>query len=282
MTKVTILIAQWVSEWYWLLNVTCNDISVIYVTGKLKKKLNLRSGSQRQRHFVGFSLQAPIRDTLFTVISRNRPIYSSFTTRWGYGGPILILNPGSPRGDYFITHITNFPFLNINIPPSSGYGVFMSKFIWYARACSSNMFDCFTLRPCHFSILIFSQGYVMKHLESSFGKFNGRYGDPIQQHLAPFSRMLNDNLVHDHIQCHPPSYIHYVNNLRTCYWPLLYYRIWPFYWSSRVFHRTYETGVTCRQRKLILLRIPITDLFMMCTCSRVNSVFPKLVMFPDF
>ena len=44
-------------EWNLLLNVTCNDISVIYVTphgcaSGLRKKLNLRSGSQRHRHFV--------------------------------------------------------------------------------------------------------------------------------------------------------------------------------------------------------------------------------------
>ena len=43
-----------VSEWDSLLNVTCNDISVRYVTafrcaGGLKKKLNLRSDSQRYR-----------------------------------------------------------------------------------------------------------------------------------------------------------------------------------------------------------------------------------------
>ena len=43
----------------WLFNVTINDISVIYVTahrcaGGLKKNLDLRSGSQRHRHFVGF------------------------------------------------------------------------------------------------------------------------------------------------------------------------------------------------------------------------------------
>ena len=40
----------------WLLNVTINEISVIYVTahrcaGGLKKKFDLRSGSQRHRHF---------------------------------------------------------------------------------------------------------------------------------------------------------------------------------------------------------------------------------------
>ena len=37
--------------------------------------------------------------------------------------------PGSPRGDYFIFQITNFPFLNINLPSSSGYGVFISQLI---------------------------------------------------------------------------------------------------------------------------------------------------------
>ena len=43
----------------WLFNVTIYDISVIYVTahsceGGLKKKFDLRSGSQRHRHIVGF------------------------------------------------------------------------------------------------------------------------------------------------------------------------------------------------------------------------------------
>ena len=61
----------------WLFNVTINDISVIYVTahrcaGGLKKKLDLRSGSQRHRHFVGFfnvPVPAPTRDyPFYTVI----------------------------------------------------------------------------------------------------------------------------------------------------------------------------------------------------------------------
>ena len=72
------------SEWVNLLfNVTINDISVIYVTahryaGGLKKKLDLRSGSQRHRHFVGFfdvPVQAPTRDhPFYTVMPTHRPI----------------------------------------------------------------------------------------------------------------------------------------------------------------------------------------------------------------
>ena len=73
--------SEWVSEW--LFNVTINDISVIYVTahrcaGGLKKELDLRSGSQRHRHFVGFfnvPVLAPTRDQPFyTVIPTHRPI----------------------------------------------------------------------------------------------------------------------------------------------------------------------------------------------------------------
>ena len=66
-----------------LFNVTINDISVIYVTahrcaGGLKKKYDLRSGSQRHRHFVGIfnvPVLAPTRDQPFyTVIPTHRPI----------------------------------------------------------------------------------------------------------------------------------------------------------------------------------------------------------------
>ena len=67
----------------WLFNVTINDISVIYVTahrcaGGLKKKFDLRSGSQRHRHFAGFfnvPVPAPTRDhPFYTVIPTHRPI----------------------------------------------------------------------------------------------------------------------------------------------------------------------------------------------------------------
>ena len=77
------LALRWVVELNCLFNVTINDISVIYVTahrcaGGLKKKYDLRSGSQRHRHFVGFfnvPVLAPTRDQPFyTVIPTHRPI----------------------------------------------------------------------------------------------------------------------------------------------------------------------------------------------------------------
>ena len=70
-----------------LFNVTINDILVIHVTahrctGGLKK-LDLRSGSQRHRHFVGFfnvPVQAQTRyHPFYTMIPTHRPIKSPFT-----------------------------------------------------------------------------------------------------------------------------------------------------------------------------------------------------------
>ena len=84
LSKVRVALPRWGwVELNLLFNVTVNDISVIYVTahrcaGGLKKKLDLRSGSQRHRHFVGFfnvPVLAPTRDhPFYTVIPTHRPI----------------------------------------------------------------------------------------------------------------------------------------------------------------------------------------------------------------
>ena len=72
--------------------------------GGLKKKLNLRSGSQRHRHLVGFfnvPIQAPTRDPPFYSYSEKPPHFSRLLRHaWGYGGHILDLTPGSPRGGH--------------------------------------------------------------------------------------------------------------------------------------------------------------------------------------
>ena len=88
----------------WLFNVTINDISVIYVTahrcaGGLKKKMDLRSGSQRHRHFVGFfnmPVQAPTR--FFKVIPTHRPISRHFYDTLGIRRTHSRLNPRALTG----------------------------------------------------------------------------------------------------------------------------------------------------------------------------------------
>ena len=90
----------WWGEVNWLFNATINDISVIYVTahrwaGGLKK-LDLRLGSQRHRHFVGFfnmPVQALIRLFLETapfsrLLRHAGDTEDTFSTK----------PPGSPRG----------------------------------------------------------------------------------------------------------------------------------------------------------------------------------------
>ena len=106
-------------------------------------------------------------------------------------------------------HITNFPFLISNIPSSPAYGVLISQFIRYARACSS--YECFIQRATRLSNKLLGQGYVKERLKSSLRKFYGRYGDLIKQYEVPISRMLHDILDDDHLQWHPLLIRHYTN-----------------------------------------------------------------------
>ena len=101
----------------------------------------------------------------------------------------------------FNFRITNFPFLRSYIPSSLAYGVFISRLIRYAQACSS--YECFILRARRLSSKILKQGYLVERLKSSFRKFYGRYGDLIQQYEVSLSRMLNDILTLDQLQWLP-------------------------------------------------------------------------------
>ena len=83
------------------------------------------------------------------------------------------------KGDDFNFHITNVPFLRMNIPSSPAYGVFISQLILYARACSS--YEYFILRTRRYSSKLLKREYLVERLTSSFMNFYGRYGDLIQQ-----------------------------------------------------------------------------------------------------
>ena len=139
----------------------------------------------------------------------------------------------------FNFHITNFPFLSSNITSSPAYGVFISQFIRYARACSS--YECFILRARRLSSKLLKQGYLVERLKSSFRKFYGRYGDLIQRYEVSLSRMLKDILSLDQLQWLPNR-----SDFRPISWP--WYRAWSspnydwFPWSilQRVWHASRE------------------------------------------
>ena len=95
-----------IGEVNWLFNVTINDISVIYVTahrcaGGLKK-LDLRSGSQRHRHFVGFfnvPVLAPTRDhPFYMVIPTHRHLVAFYDHAGDTEDKHFRLNPQGPHG----------------------------------------------------------------------------------------------------------------------------------------------------------------------------------------
>ena len=74
----------------------------------MKKKLYLRSGSQRHRHFLGF-FNVPVADHPDTGPPfLNGYSESPFTTRWGYEGRILDLNPRRPHGGRWIERRSYF------------------------------------------------------------------------------------------------------------------------------------------------------------------------------
>ena len=77
--------------------------------GGLKKKLYLRSGSQRHRHFVGFfNVPVPHRHgtNLFIRWFRHTAPFSRLLrSRWGYGGAHSRLNPPGPHGGCKIEEI---------------------------------------------------------------------------------------------------------------------------------------------------------------------------------
>ena len=124
-------------RWNWLFNVTINDISVIYVTahrcaGGLKKKLDLRSGSQRHRHFVGFFKRArPRTDTGTPFLYGDSDTPPHLVAFYDHAGDtevhILDITPGPSRG-YFawktkLRHVffKQWVILNFSIWVNMGY-----------------------------------------------------------------------------------------------------------------------------------------------------------------
>ena len=71
--------------------------------------------------------------------------------------------------------------------------MFISQLIRYARACTS--YECFILRARRLSSKLLKQGYRVERLKSSLRKFNGLYGDLIEQYEETLSLVWQQ-------QCH--------------------------------------------------------------------------------
>ena len=112
--------------------VTCNDISVIYVTAQicsgLKKKLYLRAGSQRNLHFVGF----------FNVPVLHRHGQARI---WGGGGRRGVRNHPPPlEFSKYTSQRTIFSVLS---------GVFLHAYFKNFRLASFACYDICLYMFCH-------------------------------------------------------------------------------------------------------------------------------------
>ena len=147
------------------------------------------------------------------------------------------------KRDDFNFHITNFPFLSSNIPTSPTYGVFISQLIRYARACSS--YGCF--------ILI----VIEEVLWSIRGSYQTIWSFPLTN-----------------VKWHSVTWPY---TMTTPYWSDFVPNS-TFYRILSGFHRTFATGLACRQRTLTPPDIWSRP-FGTCICSTCwDQSFSELVV----
>ena len=130
-------------------------------------------------HFI-FSYQTLLPNLTFS--SNSKGFHEAFAREINYWHRKLTLLDTRSRSirDSHIFMLKPFfisisPILSSNFSFSPTYGVFISQFMRYARACSS--FDFFILRTTRLSNKLFKQRYVRKRLKFSLRKFYGRYGN---------------------------------------------------------------------------------------------------------
>ncbi len=84
------------------------------------------------------------------------------------------------KRDDFSFKIVNYPFLDSNIPIPPAYGVYVSRLVCFARACS-DMSDFVTRH----NLLVFklvTQGYKVKDLRKQFSNFFKNHSDLIRHY----------------------------------------------------------------------------------------------------
>ena len=96
------------------------------------------------------------------------------------------------KHDELSFHIVNYPFLDSNIPNRPAYGVYVSRLVCFARACS----DVSDFETRHNMLVkkLLDQGYVIKQLRKRFTKFMTDHSDLVQHFNIQLSSFLKTNL----------------------------------------------------------------------------------------
>ena len=77
------------------------------------------------------------------------------------------------KRDDFDFDIVNFPFLDVDVPRTTSYGVYISQLICSARV-SSNLAD-FNARNRSLTVKLLQQGYQYQKLRKAFSEFYRRH-----------------------------------------------------------------------------------------------------------
>jgi hypothetical protein len=94
------------------------------------------------------------------------------------------------KRDDFNFPIVNFPFMCSNIPAALAYGVYISQFIRYTRACGS--YQQFIDRGLLQTRKLLNQGFLLVKLKSPLRKFYGRRHDLVDRYGISVSQMTTD------------------------------------------------------------------------------------------
>ena len=94
--------------------------------------------------------------------------------------------------DDFDFEIVNFTFLDVDVPRSTSYGVYISQLIRFARASS---YDAdFSTRNKLLTQKLLKQGYQYHKLGKTFSKFYRRYYDLISKFQVGLKSLLRQGL----------------------------------------------------------------------------------------
>ena len=164
--------------------------------------------------------------------------------------------------------ITNFPFLSSNIPTSSAYGVLILQLIRYVWACSS--YGCFILRATRLWNKLPRTGIRQGTLEIV-----------IEEVLWSIRRSYQTiwSFPLTNVKWHSVTWPY---TMTTPYWSG-FVPISTFYIILSGFHRTFATGVACRQGTLTPPNT-LSRPFGTCICSTCwdQSFSELVVILPDY
>ena len=100
------------------------------------------------------------------------------------------------KRDDFNFNITNFPFLDGDVPLAPSYGVYISQLVRFARVCTT--FEDFNERNLAITSKLLQQGYRFPKLINTFKKFYSRYEHLMTKYGVTRKQLISLGISHPH------------------------------------------------------------------------------------